>query len=166
MNEGLKFPCKSAFLIHVNHLFYFSLYPHILRFQHAFIHFFYGGLSMCVFQADLISLSLSQASFPGNLHLVLVLRPTSFFQRTVTDLGFRFSQEDFMLKMPVWLITTSIRCNLCELQHHPPHVFLLLRWWCSALSQICCATLMRTSWPQSLEELSTTATATGSSWEQ
>uniref|UniRef100_A0A8C8LLG2 Proto-oncogene DBL n=1 Tax=Oncorhynchus tshawytscha TaxID=74940 RepID=A0A8C8LLG2_ONCTS len=40
------------------------------------------------------------ASFPGNLHLVLVLRPTSFFQRTVTDLGFRFSQEDFMLKMP------------------------------------------------------------------
>uniref|UniRef100_A0A4W5RJW0 MCF.2 cell line derived transforming sequence a n=1 Tax=Hucho hucho TaxID=62062 RepID=A0A4W5RJW0_9TELE len=43
----------------------------------------------------------SPASFPGNLHLVLVLRPTSFFQRTVTDLGFRFSQEDFMLKMPV-----------------------------------------------------------------
>ncbi|MGH0162492.1 UNVERIFIED_CONTAM: hypothetical protein FKN15_072072 [Acipenser sinensis] len=41
-----------------------------------------------------------QASFPGNLHLVLVLRPTSFFQRTVTDIGFRFSQEDFMLKMP------------------------------------------------------------------
>lgn len=42
-----------------------------------------------------------KASFPGNLHLVLVLRPTSFFHRTVTDLGFRFSQEDFMLKMPV-----------------------------------------------------------------
>eukprot|EP00064_Thunnus_orientalis_P002095 superscaffoldBa00000145_g2102 len=40
------------------------------------------------------------ASFPGNLHLVLVLRPTSFFHRTVTDIGFRFSQEDFMLKMP------------------------------------------------------------------
>lgn len=42
-----------------------------------------------------------KASFPGNLHLVLVLRPTSFFHRTVTDIGFRFSQEDFMLKMPV-----------------------------------------------------------------
>ncbi|XP_034058770.1 proto-oncogene DBL isoform X1 [Gymnodraco acuticeps] len=41
------------------------------------------------------------ASFPGNLLLVLVLRPTSFFHRTVTDIGFRFSQEDFMLKMPV-----------------------------------------------------------------
>ncbi|KAG9351362.1 hypothetical protein JZ751_022610, partial [Albula glossodonta] len=39
------------------------------------------------------------ASFPGNLHLVLVLRPTSFLQRTATDIGFRFSQEDFMLKM-------------------------------------------------------------------
>ena len=48
-----------------------------------------------------------QASFPGNLHLVLVLRPTSFFQRTVTDLGFRFSQEDFMLKMPVRQHTLS-----------------------------------------------------------
>ncbi|XP_077092349.1 proto-oncogene DBL isoform X2 [Siphateles boraxobius] len=46
------------------------------------------------------------ASFPGNLHLVLVLRPTSFFQRTVTDLGFRFSQEDFMLKMPVVMLSS------------------------------------------------------------
>ncbi|XDV37225.1 hypothetical protein PO909_006863 [Leuciscus waleckii] len=48
----------------------------------------------------------STASFPGNLHLVLVLRPTSFFQRTVTDLGFRFSQEDFMLKMPVVMLSS------------------------------------------------------------
>uniref|UniRef100_A0AAR2K285 MCF.2 cell line derived transforming sequence a n=1 Tax=Pygocentrus nattereri TaxID=42514 RepID=A0AAR2K285_PYGNA len=49
---------------------------------------------------------LQNASFPGNLHLVLVLRPTSFFQRTVTDLGFRFSQEDFMLKMPVVMLSS------------------------------------------------------------
>ncbi|MGH0177070.1 UNVERIFIED_CONTAM: hypothetical protein FKN15_074244 [Acipenser sinensis] len=49
---------------------------------------------------------LPQASFPGNLHLVLVLRPTSFFQRTVTDIGFRFSQEDFMLKMPVVMLSS------------------------------------------------------------
>uniref|UniRef100_A0A3Q3D1W2 MCF.2 cell line derived transforming sequence n=1 Tax=Hippocampus comes TaxID=109280 RepID=A0A3Q3D1W2_HIPCM len=47
-----------------------------------------------------------QASFPGNLHLVLVLRPTSFFHRTVTDIGFRFSQEDFMLKMPVVMLSS------------------------------------------------------------
>uniref|UniRef100_A0A8C4F9T8 MCF.2 cell line derived transforming sequence a n=1 Tax=Dicentrarchus labrax TaxID=13489 RepID=A0A8C4F9T8_DICLA len=46
------------------------------------------------------------ASFPGNLHLVLVLRPTSFFHRTVTDIGFRFSQEDFMLKMPVVMLSS------------------------------------------------------------
>lgn len=47
-----------------------------------------------------VSVSL-QASFPGNLHLVMVLRPTGFFQRTFTDIGFRFSQEDFLLKLPV-----------------------------------------------------------------
>uniref|UniRef100_A0A3Q3VLJ6 Uncharacterized protein n=1 Tax=Mola mola TaxID=94237 RepID=A0A3Q3VLJ6_MOLML len=45
-------------------------------------------------------------SFPGNLHLVLVLRPTSFFHRTMTDIGFRFSQEDFMLKMPVVMLSS------------------------------------------------------------
>uniref|UniRef100_A0A8D3CBG5 MCF.2 cell line derived transforming sequence n=1 Tax=Scophthalmus maximus TaxID=52904 RepID=A0A8D3CBG5_SCOMX len=50
--------------------------------------------------------SLLKASFPGNLHLVLVLRPTSFFHRTVTDIGFRFSQEDFMLKMPVVMLSS------------------------------------------------------------
>ncbi|MBN3297508.1 MCF2 protein, partial [Amia calva] len=52
------------------------------------------------------ALSRIAASFPGNLHLVLVLRPTSFFQRTVTDIGFRFSQEDFMLKMPVVMLSS------------------------------------------------------------
>ncbi|XP_061786600.1 proto-oncogene DBL isoform X1 [Nerophis lumbriciformis] len=46
------------------------------------------------------------ASFPGNLHLVLVLRPTSFFHRTVADIGFRFGQEDFMLKMPVVMLSS------------------------------------------------------------
>ncbi|XP_064339342.1 proto-oncogene DBL isoform X8 [Camelus dromedarius] len=46
------------------------------------------------------------ASFPGNLHLVLVLRPTSFLQRTFTDIGFRFSQEDFMLKLPVVMLSS------------------------------------------------------------
>ncbi|KAM8752334.1 proto-oncogene DBL [Rhynchonycteris naso] len=46
------------------------------------------------------------SSFPGNLHLVLVLRPTSFLQRTFTDIGFRFSQEDFMLKLPVVMLSS------------------------------------------------------------
>uniref|UniRef100_A0A2K6DK37 MCF.2 cell line derived transforming sequence n=1 Tax=Macaca nemestrina TaxID=9545 RepID=A0A2K6DK37_MACNE len=50
--------------------------------------------------------ALNVASFPGNLHLVLVLRPTSFLQRTFTDIGFRFSQEDFMLKLPVVMLSS------------------------------------------------------------
>ncbi|KFO91212.1 Proto-oncogene DBL, partial [Buceros rhinoceros silvestris] len=45
-------------------------------------------------------------SFPGNLHLVMVLRPTGFFQRTFTDIGFRFSQEDFLLKLPVVMLSS------------------------------------------------------------
>lgn len=61
--------------------------------------FFFLNQSIIDMTANLFN--LSKASFPGNLHLVLVLRPTSFFHRTVTDIGFRFSQEDFMLKMPV-----------------------------------------------------------------
>ncbi|XP_056140166.1 proto-oncogene DBL [Lampris incognitus] len=48
-------------------------------------------------------------SFPGNLHLVLVLRPTGLQSpapspASSTDLGFRFSQEDFLLKMPVVML--------------------------------------------------------------
>ncbi|CAI9537385.1 unnamed protein product [Staurois parvus] len=46
-------------------------------------------------------------SFPGNLHLVLVLRPSGFFQRTFTDIGFRFSQEDFILKLPVVMLSSA-----------------------------------------------------------
>lgn len=68
------------------------------------------------------SLSLLQASFPGNLHLVLVLRPTSFFHRTVTDIGFRFSQEDFMLKMPVRQLLLSYQTCPTSQQGTPPHV--------------------------------------------
>ncbi|XP_013908299.1 PREDICTED: proto-oncogene DBL-like [Thamnophis sirtalis] len=45
-------------------------------------------------------------SFPGNLHLIMVLRPTGFFQRTFTDIGFRFSQEDFLLKLPVVMLSS------------------------------------------------------------
>ncbi|KAM5221527.1 proto-oncogene DBL [Ctenodactylus gundi] len=53
-----------------------------------------------------ISLQKISASFPGSLHLVLVLRPTNFLQRTFTDIGFRFSQEDFMLKLPVVMLSS------------------------------------------------------------
>lgn len=63
------------------------------------------------------------ASFPGNLHLVLVLRPTSFFHRTVTDIGFRFSQEDFMLKMPVRQLLLSYQ-TCPTLQQGTPYFLL------------------------------------------
>ncbi|AWO99908.1 putative proto-oncogene DBL-like [Scophthalmus maximus] len=48
-------------------------------------------------------------SFPGNLHLVLVLQPGSLLgsapsPSSGTDLGFRFSQDDFLLKMPVVML--------------------------------------------------------------
>ncbi|XP_023818338.1 proto-oncogene DBL isoform X1 [Oryzias latipes] len=48
-------------------------------------------------------------SFPGNLHLILVLRPSSLLSpapspSSSTDLGFRFSQDDFLLKMPVVML--------------------------------------------------------------
>uniref|UniRef100_A0A8C2WVK0 MCF.2 cell line derived transforming sequence n=1 Tax=Cyclopterus lumpus TaxID=8103 RepID=A0A8C2WVK0_CYCLU len=50
-----------------------------------------------------------QTSFPGNLHLVLVLRPSDLFSSasspsSSTDLGFRFSQDDFLLKMPLVML--------------------------------------------------------------
>uniref|UniRef100_A0AAQ5Y0Z7 MCF.2 cell line derived transforming sequence a n=1 Tax=Amphiprion ocellaris TaxID=80972 RepID=A0AAQ5Y0Z7_AMPOC len=60
----------------------------------------------CFYRRGMPKIRRSPASFPGNLHLVLVLRPTSFFHRTVTDIGFRFSQEDFMLKMPVVMLSS------------------------------------------------------------
>ncbi|CAL8365437.1 unnamed protein product [Lota lota] len=48
-------------------------------------------------------------SFPGNLHLILVLRPSDLLSpapspSSSTDLGFRFSQDDFLLKMPVVML--------------------------------------------------------------
>ncbi|XP_065114104.1 proto-oncogene DBL isoform X2 [Paramisgurnus dabryanus] len=44
-------------------------------------------------------------SFPGHLHLVLVLGPKTH-QTTGTDLGFRFSQDDFALKMPMVMLSS------------------------------------------------------------
>ncbi|XP_031790845.1 guanine nucleotide exchange factor DBS-like [Piliocolobus tephrosceles] len=41
------------------------------------------------------------ASFPANLQLVLVLRPTGFFQRTLSDIAFKFNRDDFKMKVPV-----------------------------------------------------------------
>ncbi|XP_051540306.1 proto-oncogene DBL-like isoform X1 [Myxocyprinus asiaticus] len=45
-------------------------------------------------------------SFPGNLHLILVLRLKTHLQTTGTDLGFRFSQDDFAFKMPMVMLSS------------------------------------------------------------
>ncbi|XP_043360894.1 guanine nucleotide exchange factor DBS isoform X11 [Dermochelys coriacea] len=39
------------------------------------------------------------ASFPGNLQLVLVLRPTGFIHRTLSDLAFKFNRDEFKMKI-------------------------------------------------------------------
>ncbi|XP_023408975.2 guanine nucleotide exchange factor DBS isoform X1 [Loxodonta africana] len=46
------------------------------------------------------------ASFPANLQLVLVLRPTGFFQRTLSDIAFRFSRDDFKMKVPIIMLSS------------------------------------------------------------
>ncbi|XP_060039714.1 guanine nucleotide exchange factor DBS isoform X2 [Erinaceus europaeus] len=46
------------------------------------------------------------ASFPAHLQLVLVLRPTGFFQRALSELAFKFSRDDFKMKVPVIMLSS------------------------------------------------------------
>ncbi|XP_067259051.1 guanine nucleotide exchange factor DBS isoform X12 [Chanodichthys erythropterus] len=45
-------------------------------------------------------------SFPGNLQLVLVLRPTTLFQRTISDILFKFNKDEFKMKVPVIMLSS------------------------------------------------------------
>ncbi|XP_068449288.1 guanine nucleotide exchange factor DBS isoform X2 [Clinocottus analis] len=45
------------------------------------------------------SLSRIAGAFPGNLQLVLVLRPNKFFQRTIADIGIKLHKDDFKMKI-------------------------------------------------------------------
>ncbi|XP_046871213.1 guanine nucleotide exchange factor DBS-like isoform X2 [Hypomesus transpacificus] len=45
-------------------------------------------------------------SFPGNLQLVLVLRPTTLFQRALSDILFKFNKDEFKMKVPVIMISS------------------------------------------------------------
>ncbi|XP_062865453.1 guanine nucleotide exchange factor DBS isoform X3 [Trichomycterus rosablanca] len=45
-------------------------------------------------------------SFPGNLQLVLVLRPTTLLQRTLSDFLFRFNKDEFKMKVPVIMLSS------------------------------------------------------------
>lgn len=42
-----------------------------------------------------------QGSFPVNLQLVLVLRPSTLFQRTLSDIFYKFNRDEFKMKVPV-----------------------------------------------------------------
>lgn len=50
----------------------------------------------------------SQSSFPGNLQLVLVLRPTALLQRTLSDIFFKFNKDEFKMKVPVSTATGQL----------------------------------------------------------
>ncbi|KAF3694687.1 Guanine nucleotide exchange factor DBS DBL's big sister MCF2-transforming sequence-like protein [Channa argus] len=45
-------------------------------------------------------------SFPGNLQLVLVLRPTTLLQRTMSDILFKFNKDEFKMKVPVIMLSS------------------------------------------------------------
>ncbi|XP_049321693.1 guanine nucleotide exchange factor DBS isoform X2 [Astyanax mexicanus] len=45
------------------------------------------------------SLARIAGAFPGNLQLVLVLRPSRFFQRAIADIGIRLHRDDFKMKI-------------------------------------------------------------------
>uniref|UniRef100_A0A4W4HFQ9 Mcf.2 cell line derived transforming sequence-like a n=1 Tax=Electrophorus electricus TaxID=8005 RepID=A0A4W4HFQ9_ELEEL len=45
-------------------------------------------------------------SFPGNLQLVLVLRPTTLFQRALSNILFNFSKDEFKMKVPVIMLSS------------------------------------------------------------
>uniref|UniRef100_A0A8C2TW88 MCF.2 cell line derived transforming sequence like n=1 Tax=Coturnix japonica TaxID=93934 RepID=A0A8C2TW88_COTJA len=44
------------------------------------------------------------ASFPGNLQLVLVLRPTGLFHRALSDIAFRLHRDEFKMKVPIIML--------------------------------------------------------------
>ncbi|GCB65035.1 hypothetical protein scyTo_0009912 [Scyliorhinus torazame] len=45
-------------------------------------------------------------SFPGNLQLILVLRPSGIFQRAISDIVLKFYRDDFKLKVPIIMLNS------------------------------------------------------------
>ncbi|XP_053490086.1 guanine nucleotide exchange factor DBS isoform X2 [Ictalurus furcatus] len=52
------------------------------------------------------SLARIAGAFPGNLQLVLVLRPSRFFQRAIADIGIRLRRDDFKMKVPIVMLNS------------------------------------------------------------
>ncbi|XP_056226149.1 guanine nucleotide exchange factor DBS [Seriola aureovittata] len=51
-------------------------------------------------------------SFPGNLHLVLVLRPTTLFQRTLSDFLFKYNRDEFKMKVVMLSSVTELHAYI------------------------------------------------------
>ncbi|XP_073520496.1 guanine nucleotide exchange factor DBS isoform X5 [Phyllobates terribilis] len=47
------------------------------------------------------------ASFPGNLQLVIVLRPSGILQRTLSDIAFKLNKDDFKMKVPIIMLNSA-----------------------------------------------------------
>lgn len=45
-------------------------------------------------------------AFPGNLQLILILRPSHFLQRTFTDLGIKYYRDEFKMKVPIIVLNS------------------------------------------------------------
>uniref|UniRef100_A0A8C8G7A7 MCF.2 cell line derived transforming sequence-like 2 n=1 Tax=Oncorhynchus tshawytscha TaxID=74940 RepID=A0A8C8G7A7_ONCTS len=52
------------------------------------------------------SLTRIAGAFPGNLQLVLVLRPSRFFQRAIADIGMKLHRDDFKMKVPIVMLNS------------------------------------------------------------
>uniref|UniRef100_W5LY30 MCF.2 cell line derived transforming sequence-like 2 n=1 Tax=Lepisosteus oculatus TaxID=7918 RepID=W5LY30_LEPOC len=52
------------------------------------------------------SLTRIAGAFPGNLQLVLVLRPSRFLQRAIADIGIRLHRDDFKMKVPIVMLNS------------------------------------------------------------
>uniref|UniRef100_G1PVW7 MCF.2 cell line derived transforming sequence-like 2 n=1 Tax=Myotis lucifugus TaxID=59463 RepID=G1PVW7_MYOLU len=52
------------------------------------------------------SLTRIAVAFPGNLQLIFILRPSRFIQRTVTDIGIKYYQDEFKMKVPIVMLNS------------------------------------------------------------
>ncbi|CAK6441869.1 unnamed protein product [Pipistrellus nathusii] len=52
------------------------------------------------------SLTRIAVAFPGNLQLIFILRPSRFIQRTITDIGIKYYQEEFKMKVPIVMLNS------------------------------------------------------------
>ncbi|KAG8452119.1 hypothetical protein GDO86_004059 [Hymenochirus boettgeri] len=47
------------------------------------------------------------ASFPGNLQLVIVLRPSGILQRAISEVAFKLNKDDFKIKVPIIMLNSA-----------------------------------------------------------